>query len=210
MQKIFKNKGCLIGCIVGAVIIVVTIIVIVISISKGASLLSGLNLDPNYGIIKTEEGTTYPCLFKPETAISKIGDQQFKFVVSGNESLDWGVLRKDNGVRRLSIAGVDAGTSSNHFYMISYIPDESFIMNNLTTSYQICDKNNNTIQNSYFEEINVNPISSDFGDGNSTSTETEISSLFMAEIPGVYRYDGLAFYNGQWILVTRMENLELY
>jgi hypothetical protein len=208
MQKIFKNKGCLIGCVVGGVVFVIVVIVIVITVSKGASLLSGLN--PNYGIIKTEDGTTYPCLFKPETAITKIGNQQFKFVVSGNESLDWGVLRKDNGVRRLSITGVDVGTSVDHLYMISYMPDESFIMNNLTTSYQICDKNNNTIQNSYFEDAKVNPIYSDFGDGNSTSTETEISSLFMAENPGVYRYDGLAFYNGQWILVTRMENLELY
>ena len=211
MQKLFKNKGCLIGCITGAVVFVIAVVVVIVTVSKGASLLSGLNLDPNYGIIKTDEGATYPCLFKPETAISKIGNQQFKFVVSVAGSLDWGVLRQDNGVRRLSPSALDAGTSQDHLYMISYMPDgTSNIMEKLTTTYQICDKANNTVESSYLESVGINPIYSTFGDGGSLSTESEVYSMFLAQIPGVYRMDGLAFYNGQWILVTRMENLELY
>ena len=146
MQKIFKNKGCLIGCIVGVILFVIVVIVVVITLSKSANLLSGLNLDPNYGVIKTDDGLTYPCLMKPETAITNIGTQQFKFVVSNNESLDWGVLRQDNGVRRLSPTALDAGTSANHLYMIEYMPDgTSYIMKNLTTTYQICDRVNNTV-----------------------------------------------------------------
>ena len=211
MKKIFKIKGCLIGCVVAAVVFVVMMIVLVVLLNSETSFLSRLNPDPNYGIIKTEEGTTYPCLFKPETAITKIGTQQFKFVIARAESLDWGVLRQDNGVRRLSPSALDAGTSQDHLYMISYMPDgTSNIMKNLTTTYQICDKANNTVESSYLESVGINPIYSTFGDGGSLSTESEVYSMFLAQIPGVYRMDGLAFYNGQWILVTRMENLELY
>jgi hypothetical protein len=91
------------------------------------------------------------------------------------------------------------------------MPDgTSNIMEKLTTTYQICDKVNNTVQSSYLESVGINPIYSTFGDGGSLSTESEVYSMFLAKNPGVYRMDGLAFYNGQWILVTRMENLELY
>ena len=210
MKDLLKNKGCLIGCALGGVVLICAVIVlVVILIGKGGSIIPGVSLDPNYGVIKTEQGETYPCLLKPETTLSNIGNQQFKFVVSTDESLDWGELRKDNGTRKLSPSALDDGTSANHLYMISYMSDGTNIMDNLTTTYQICDKNNNTVQSSYLESVNINPIYSDFGDGGSLSTETEVYSLFLAKVPGVYRMDGLAFYNGQWILVARMEGLEL-
>jgi hypothetical protein len=211
MKDILKNKGCLIGGCIGAVVVLIIIVVVVITLlSKSGNPLSNIIADPNYGLIKDEQGATYSCLMKPETELSNIGTQQFEFVVSNDELLDWGELRQDNGVRKFSISGLESGTSENNLYLITYMPDGTYITKNLTTTFQVCDKNNNTVQSSYLESKGVNPISSDSGEGQSLSSESKVPSFSLSKVPGVYRMDGLAFYNGQWILVSRMENLELY
>jgi hypothetical protein len=217
MPSIFKNKGCLILGAIGIVVGVITcgIVIFLVSLSLGKTVNTtsengNTNMDSSYGVIKDDQGKTYPCLMKPETATTKIANQKFQFVITSEPDPEWGAVRKDNGIRRLSLGEMANASSKNHLFYITYNPDGSYIQKNLTISYQVCDKNNNTIQSSYFEKLNVNPISSDPGDGNSLSSETEITSIFLPKEKGKYRFDGLAFYNGQWVLVTRIENIEFY
>lgn len=155
------------------------------------------------------ESKYFTCLNNKNAKIEKIENYVFTIKVTAQESTQWGVDRTDNGVRKLNLDNVLNDKATNKIYMTMSRADGSTI-EHLTYKMQYCDKNNQTTISGQIEDKFVNNISSDPGNGKSYSSTQRLYGMDFTDVRGVGRVDGYVYYNGQWRLVSRLDNLELF
>ncbi len=153
--------------------------------------------------------TLHNCLFSSKDNVEKISGYKFELVVSdiSDENVGWGETRPDNGVREINLKDYKSGISDNSIYFSAKKHDDS-ILEDFDMSIQACDPNNKTVAFGYLLDKKSTPYTHDSNRGQSYLSTLELSSYYIKDNSDKYRLDALVYYNGEWRLVDRIDQIE--